>query len=143
MTHAQAIEPLTNPARSGDATAAFIVPSASSDVRVSTPVAERKVRVVPPCEELRPPRGLQVRRLLMGDLEVAVLSFCLPGLCFPPELTAAEREIASLLCEGRPLKTIAKLRRRSRCTILNQARSIYAKLGVHSRSEMVHRLVER
>jgi DNA-binding NarL/FixJ family response regulator len=94
-------------------------------------------------EQLNPPRGLAVRRLTLGDLEVAVLSFCLPSLHFPPELTPAEREIASLLCEGRPLKTIAKLRHRSRCTILNQARSIYAKLGVHSRAEMVHRLVER
>ena len=93
-------------------------------------------------DELRPPPGLEVRRLVMGDLEVAVLSFSVPSLRFPPELTPTEREIASLLCEGRPLKAIAKLRRRSRCTILNQARSIYAKLGVHSRAEMVHRLVE-
>jgi len=94
------------------------------------------------CEELAPPRTLEVRHLTIDGVNMAVLSFALPSLSFPPELTPAEREIATMLCEGQPLKTIAKLRRRSRCTILNQARSIYAKLGVHSRAEMVHRLVE-
>lgn len=94
------------------------------------------------CEELAPPHTLEVRHLTIDGINMAVLSFALPSLCFPPELTPAEREIATMLCEGRPLKAIAKLRRRSRCTILNQARSIYAKLGVHSRAEMVHRLVE-
>jgi DNA-binding NarL/FixJ family response regulator len=96
----------------------------------------------PSGEELAPPRDLQVRHLNVGGVEMAVFSFELRSFLFPAELTVAEREIARLLCEGRPLKVIAKLRRRSRCTILNQARSIYAKLGVHSRAELVHRLVK-
>jgi DNA-binding CsgD family transcriptional regulator len=85
-------------------------------------------------------RDLGMVRFLVGDQELAVLAFTVPELRFPKELSEAEREIARHLCEGRSMAAIAKLRRRSPFTILNQMRSLYAKLDIHTRAELVYQL---
>ena len=52
------------------------------------------------------------------------------------ELTPSEREVATLILEGRDNPTIAALRGTSARTIANQVASIFAKLGVRSRAEL-------
>ncbi len=51
-------------------------------------------------------------------------------------LTAAEREVARLVIEGKSTRELAALRGRSPRTIDNQLASIYRKLGISTRSEL-------
>ena len=55
-------------------------------------------------------------------------------------LTAAEREVASMMLAGWSNAAIAAARSASASTVANQARSIFAKLRVTSRAELVARL---
>lgn len=93
----------------------------------------------PSAESFRP-ADLEVVQFERGALEFAVLAFRMPRLALPPALTPAEQEVARLVCEGWSPSTIARRRRRSRFTIVNQIRSIYAKLGVNCRAELLHAL---
>jgi DNA-binding CsgD family transcriptional regulator len=95
----------------------------------------------PRAERFRP-TDLEVVRFGPGDggLEFVVLAFRVPRLALPSRLTPAEREVARLWCEGWLPATIARRRRRSRFTIVNQVRSIYAKLEVNSRADLLHAL---
>ncbi|HVJ22020.1 MAG TPA: helix-turn-helix transcriptional regulator [Polyangiaceae bacterium] len=52
-------------------------------------------------------------------------------------LSTAEREVVALLLSGHSVPQVAELRQRSRHTVANQVRCIYAKLGVRSREELV------
>ncbi len=51
-------------------------------------------------------------------------------------LSAAEREIMALILAGHSVPQVARLRQRSRHTVANQVRCIYAKLGIRSRGEL-------
>lgn len=85
--------------------------------------------------------------LVPSDLEAAtfgvdgdhyvVFSFPLPELAPPACLTSAEREVVRGLLEGQSNAAIAKARGCSVRTIANQLRSIFHKLGVSSRAEVV------
>jgi DNA-binding CsgD family transcriptional regulator len=80
------------------------------------------------------PNGAQVE-FLADDL--AVLSFPLPTPRLPAVLTEAEREVARLVYAGARNDDIARARGVSLKTVANQLDSIYRKLGVGSRSELV------
>lgn len=55
-------------------------------------------------------------------------------------LTGSEREVAELLCDGRTLAQIARLRGVTINTVKSQARQIFRKLDVDSRVALVRRL---
>jgi len=59
-------------------------------------------------------------------------------------LTDQEKKIIRLLMAGQTVKGIAVLFCRSSHTIKNEVKTIYAKIGVHSRAELVSRaIIER
>ena len=58
----------------------------------------------------------------------------------PAALTAREREIAGLVAAGRTNREVAEQLVLSTRTIEAHLRSIYAKLGVRSRTELAHAL---
>jgi DNA-binding CsgD family transcriptional regulator len=55
-------------------------------------------------------------------------------------LTPSEREVSALLCEGKTLAQIARLRGVSINTVKSQVRQIFRKLDVDSRVALVRRL---
>ena len=59
----------------------------------------------------------------------------------PEGLTAAERSIAALIIDGASNEDIAAKRGTAPRTVANQVRSLFIKCGVHSRAELVARLV--
>jgi len=65
-----------------------------------------------------------------------VVSFAVPRPKLA-ELTRAERGVLGGLLRGLSLRRIAADRGTSPATVGHQAESIYRKLGVHSRSELV------
>lgn len=77
---------------------------------------------------------------MVDGRELALLSFSIPALRYPVRLSRAEREVAALLCDGWSVAAIARQRCRSPFTVLNQVRSLYARLGVSSHVGLVHRL---
>jgi DNA-binding CsgD family transcriptional regulator len=72
---------------------------------------------------------------------MVIASFPLPPARGPgaPPLTAAEREVITVLLEGHGYAEIARRRGRSVETVAKQAGSAFRKLGVSSRSELVAR----
>ncbi len=66
-----------------------------------------------------------------------MLAFPMREPRFPPTLSAAEREVALAVIEGRSNAEIAAARRTSVRTVANQIVAVYRKLGVHSRPELV------
>lgn len=72
-----------------------------------------------------------------GELAGAIIRLPEPRPTAPIALPAAEREIAALLFEGLSLAAIARRRGRSRFTVMNQVRSLYRRLGVVSRVDLV------
>lgn len=93
-----------------------------------------------PASDLEPPAGITSTRFTVGDEEVVVLSFPLPGYRLPDTLTAAERAVVELLLEGRSNANIASARGTSVRTVANQVASIFRKVGVTSRAELMARL---
>jgi len=83
------------------------------------------------------PEGMQVEHL--SD-DLALLSFPLTDAELPEALTPAQQEVALLVYAGASNKAIAQARGVSPKTISNQLDSIYRKLGVGSRAELVLRL---
>jgi DNA-binding CsgD family transcriptional regulator len=61
----------------------------------------------------------------------------LPARKSAPRLTAAERAVAELLCEGHTLAQIANLRGVSANTVKSQVRQVFRKLDVDSRVALV------
>lgn len=86
------------------------------------------------------PGGAEIEHLAP---DLVLLSFPLPEPRFPPELTDAEREVTRLVYDGASNAEIARARGVSPKTIANQLDSIYRKLGVTSRCELVSRLLPR
>ena len=74
-----------------------------------------------------------------GD-DLALLAFPLPEADLPDALTIAEQEVALQVYAGASHREIAETRGVSVKTIGNQIESIYRKLGVSSRVELVLRL---
>ena len=89
------------------------------------------------------PRGLRASRFNVGVEDMMVLSYT-----FEPQtgalhiLTEAERDVANRLTTGVSSKEIAEARGTSVCTVANQISSLYRKLGVGSRTELVQVLTE-
>jgi DNA-binding CsgD family transcriptional regulator len=88
---------------------------------------------------VRPPRGLTVTQVSVGDDEFAILSFPSPPLAIDMLLTPAERAVLCSLLEGKSNRAIARERSTSVRTIANQVASIYRKAGVSSRCELAAR----
>jgi len=70
------------------------------------------------------------------DGKLAVLSFTLPGDS-TINLTSAESDVARHILAGRSNSEIAALRRCATRTVANQVASLFRKLGVRSRLELV------
>lgn len=87
--------------------------------------------------ELGAPPGLRATRFFMGADELVVLSFPLASVEFPASLSAAERAVAFAVIEGKSSEVIAAERRTSVRTVANQIASLFRKLRVHSRGELV------
>jgi DNA-binding CsgD family transcriptional regulator len=71
---------------------------------------------------------------------LALLAFDLPEAELPEALTVAEQEVALQLYAGASYRDIAEARGVSVKTVGNQIESIYRKLGVSTRVELVLRL---
>jgi DNA-binding NarL/FixJ family response regulator len=87
--------------------------------------------------------GLEASTFHVGEDEYVVFEFPLPEVEPLPELSVAEREIVRALVEGRSNKEIANERGTSHRTVTNQLRSIYDKLGVTGRIDLVRRCTPR
>lgn len=73
-----------------------------------------------------------------ADLDdLGVLALAQPPLRLPDALTNAEREVARLVYDGLSNKEIARRRGTSEHTTANQLASIYAKVDVSSREELI------
>jgi DNA-binding CsgD family transcriptional regulator len=57
-------------------------------------------------------------------------------------LSGAEREVAGMILAGFSNEAIAAARRVAKATVATQVRSVFAKLGVSSRAELVGRLTD-
>jgi DNA-binding CsgD family transcriptional regulator len=89
----------------------------------------------------RPPTSLptvpaDLMALESEDGELAVLTFTLPGDS-AISLSSAESDVAQHILAGRSNSEIAALRRCSARTVANQVASLFRKLGVRSRLELV------
>lgn len=91
-----------------------------------------------------PPTGVRIARaeLLGVPLLVVSLPAGLPP-CIEKELTAAECEVAKALVAGDSYATIAARRGTRQRTIANQVRTIFGKLGVSTRSELLRKVMSR
>ena len=76
---------------------------------------------------------------------IVVLSFCIPEekLDSVPGLSAAENDIVRHVAKGRSNLQIARARGSSPRTVANQLQSIYQKLGVFSRAELLRKVRQR
>lgn len=83
------------------------------------------------------PEGARVTNL---GPDLAVIDFPVPGAILPAALTNAEQEVALLVFEGATDEQIAARRGASIKTVGNQLGSIFRKLGISSRAELVLRL---
>jgi DNA-binding CsgD family transcriptional regulator len=90
-------------------------------------------------DELPLPEGAWAERL--SD-ELTLLAFTVPDAQLPDALTIAEQEVALQVYAGASQREIARARGVSVKTIGNQLESIYRKLGVCNRIELVLRLRE-
>jgi DNA-binding CsgD family transcriptional regulator len=74
-----------------------------------------------------------------SDGDLAVLSFALsgPGSTESTALTPSESHVVELLLEGRTNAEIAAIRATTPRTVANQVASLFRKLGVRSRLELV------
>jgi DNA-binding CsgD family transcriptional regulator len=90
-----------------------------------------------PAAELSAPRGLEASTLSIDDDDYVVFSFPLPERRVPEGLSAAEREVVLLVCDGRSNAEIARARKTATRTVANQLGSIYSKLKVSGRLALV------
>jgi DNA-binding CsgD family transcriptional regulator len=100
--------------------------AAFDDARVAGGDVSRRTRVVP----------RELEALATDDEDFVVLSFPLPR-DGRETLSPAESEVASLLMAGRTNAEIAALRGTSLRTTANQVASLFRKLGVRSRLQLV------
>jgi DNA-binding CsgD family transcriptional regulator len=104
---------------------------ADTDPRRADPPAPRRRT------SLTPPEGLRASVLAGASGDVVVLSYPASALLLPPGLTDAEREVVAAVVEGKSNAAIAAERGRSARTVANQVNSVFRKLGVGSRAELV------
>jgi DNA-binding CsgD family transcriptional regulator len=83
------------------------------------------------------PLGLRASRISVAGEDLTVFSFPLAPPALPPGLSAAERAVAMDLLEGKSNGEIAAARCTSVRTVANQISSLFKKLRVHSRSQLV------
>lgn len=83
------------------------------------------------------PHELQGATLDADGQQLAILSFRIPDGPEGARLTAAEREVVAALLAGKSNAEIAKARETSTRTVANQVASIFRKLDVHSRAQLV------
>ncbi|HEV8548090.1 MAG TPA: helix-turn-helix transcriptional regulator [Polyangiaceae bacterium] len=102
-------------------------------------VAKILTPLPPPPESGRgfSPRGLEVHTLATSDDEYLLVSYDLPTAVAPAGLTRAEEDVALAVSSGLTNGEIAEQRGTSQRTVANQLRSIFAKLGLSSRAELV------
>ena len=83
------------------------------------------------------PPGLAVEVFELGEGTFAVLEWPRPDHRTPEALRPAEREVLELILAGRSNAEIARHRRRSARTVAHQVDSIFRRLGVGSRQELL------
>jgi DNA-binding CsgD family transcriptional regulator len=81
--------------------------------------------------------GSSLERLTFGGVKVVFLSAPLERTDVLTELTPAEHAVARLVASGSSNAEIGRARGASPRTIANQLASIYRKLGVGSRAELI------
>jgi DNA-binding CsgD family transcriptional regulator len=96
-------------------------------------------RLVPPRRAAAPaaPEGLEAAEFAVGEDQYVVFSLRLPEPVVPPNLTAAEQVVVREVLAGRSNSEIAATRGTSTHTVANQLRSVYTKLGISGRVELV------
>jgi DNA-binding CsgD family transcriptional regulator len=87
--------------------------------------------------ELPPPRELEAYTFQTEGDEFLVLSYELPKTILPADLTPAEREVVLAVALGGSDAEVAAARGTSARTVANQLQSIYRKLRVASRAELL------
>ncbi|MEI9942003.1 MAG: LuxR C-terminal-related transcriptional regulator [Pseudomonadota bacterium] len=78
--------------------------------------------------------------LVRGDVAFRVVSVARPDSCLLPQLSGAEVDVVRCLVEGYSHVGMAELRGTSSRTIANQIASVFRRLRVTGRIELVHRL---
>jgi DNA-binding CsgD family transcriptional regulator len=81
-----------------------------------------------------------VTKLSLGTVRALLIDLPVEELQLPASLTDSEREVVQLVAQGLSNEDIGKARGRSARTIANQLASVYRKLGVNSRTELLARL---
>jgi len=83
---------------------------------------------------------LRARTFRFASGDYLVLSYALRGYRAPDGLTLAERAVVDAVASGRSNAEIARLRGTSARTVANQLASVFRKLGVGTRHELVLQL---
>lgn len=86
-----------------------------------------------------PPEGLQVFRIDVAGLVLALVTYEVSKEAQIPPLTDAERAVLRALLRGLSNEQIASQRGTSPRTIANQVAALYRKLGVRSRTALMAR----
>ena len=92
-------------------------------------------------EELPPPRDLRASRVRLHDVEFLIVEHAASEVALPDVLSGAERRIIPLLARGLRVADIATACGVSKRTVDNQLASIYQKLEVSSREELIAHLI--
>lgn len=88
-------------------------------------------------DSIPPPHGLEAYTFDVAGDEYALLAFELPEIAVPAGLSPAEREVVLAVAAGQSNAEIAKARGTSANTVANQLRSIYGKLKISNRIELI------
>ena len=86
---------------------------------------------------LPPPGSLRARTFRFASGDYLVLSYALGACQTPACLTLAERAVVEAVAAGASNAEIARLRGTSVRTVANQLASVFRKLGVRTRHELV------
>lgn len=84
-------------------------------------------------------RSGEITPLSLDGIQAFVIEA--PALLLPDTLTPSERSVVELLLQGATNAQIADARKSRARTVANQVGSIYRKLGVNSRAELLARLL--
>jgi DNA-binding NarL/FixJ family response regulator len=96
-----------------------------------------------PALVLPAPRGLAAYTFEVDGDAYALLAFELPAPNLPAGLSFAEQQVALGVVEGKTNAQIGQERGTSANTVANQLRSVFAKLRISSRLELVERCTTR
>lgn len=94
-----------------------------------------------PSSAIPAPLELEAETIEIGSLELLVLEYPVGLSAIPEMLTMAEAQVLMLLNQGLSAKLIANKRGVSVRTIDHQLGSIYRKLGVNTREELIVKLL--